>query len=127
MAEQHQNLKEEVYSATTISLLKQLVPYEYLQMINKQVSMSLPSKEKILRIQAILDSEKDSTLNGIPDKVINIPKKSQSDNPKAQYGSKYGQNRQSQGQGHDCFSSSQCNTKWDKFGCIEVYKLTTVD
>ena len=79
----------------------------------------------MLMIKAILDAEKNATLNGIPDKAIYVPKKSKSDYPKVQFGSRYKQNRNKYS--HDCSSSSQCNTKWDKLGCIELYKLTTVE
>ena len=127
LADQHKNLQEVVYSPTTIALLKHIVPHNYLEMINTQVSINHSNKEKMWRIQAILETQKDSTLNGIPDKAVYDTKKSHLDIPKAQYGSRYDKNRQTQGQGHDCSSSSQCNTKWDKLGCIELYKLSTVE
>ena len=41
----------------------------YREKINLQVPMSLSKTDKIARIFAILDAEKDSTLNGIPDKT----------------------------------------------------------
>ena len=79
------------------------------------------------RIQAFLEAEKDSTLSGIPDKAIYDAKEPHHENSKAQYGSRNGKNRQTQGQGHNCSSSNQCIKKWDKLGCIELYKLTTVE
>ena len=127
LADQHKNLHEVVYSPPTIAMLKNLLPNNYLELINRQISLSHSNKDKMWRIQAFLEAEKDSTLIGIPDKSIYDPKKSHPDNPKAQYGSRHGKNRQTQGKGHDCSSSNQCITKWDKFGCIEVYKLATVE
>ena len=87
--------------------------------------MSLPKTDKIPRIFAILEAEKDSTLNGIPDKINYVPKKLESDHPRAQYRSRDKQNRNEHG--HDCTNSPQCNTRWDKLGCIELYKLGTVE
>ena len=87
--------------------------------------MSHSNKDKMWRIQAFLEAEKDSTLIGIPYKAIYVPKKNKSDYPKAQFSSRDKQNRNKYS--HDCSSSSQCNTKWDMLGCIELYKLTTVE
>ena len=125
LAEQHQNLHNEVYSFKTISMLKQLVPHKYMEEMNRRVPMSIPSQDKMLRIKAILEEEKNATLNGIPDKAIYVPRKCKSDYPKVQFGSRYKQNCNRNS--HDCSSSDQCNTKWDMLGCIELYKLTTVE
>ena len=125
LAEQHQSLHDEVYSSPTISMLKQLVPPNYKDKINHQVPMSVPKTEKIARIFEILETEKDSTLNGIPDKNNYVPKKHEPDHHRAQYGSRDGQNRNKHG--HDCTNSPQCNTRWDMLGCIKLYKLATVE
>ena len=124
LAKEHQSLHDEVYCSATISMLKQLVPFKYKDKINHEVPMSLPKQEKILRIKAILEAEKDATLNGIPDEVNYDPKKSKSGHTKAKYGSTCKQNRNMYD--HDCSNSSQCNNNWDKLGCVELYKLTSV-
>ena len=124
LAEEHQSLHDEVYCSATISMLKQLVPFKYKDKINHEVPMSLSKQEKMLRIKAILEAEKDATLNGIPDEANYVPKKSKSEYIKAQYGSRFKQNRNMSG--HDCSSSNQCNTKWDMLGCLELYKMTSV-
>ena len=81
--------------------------------------MSIPNRDKMMMIKAILEAEKNATLNGIPDKAIYVPRRSnKSDYPKAQFGSRHKQNHNRYS--HDCSSSSLCNTKWDKLGCIEL-------
>ena len=77
------------------------------------------------RIQSFLDAEKNATLIGISDKAIYVRMKSKPAYPKTKLGPRYKQNHNEYS--HDCSSSSQCNTKWDKLGCIELYKLTTVE
>jgi hypothetical protein len=52
LADQHDGLFEEVYSAATISMLKMLVPNDNKKKINIYVPMSCPKKEKISRIQS---------------------------------------------------------------------------
>ena len=125
LAEEHQSLHGEVYCSATISMLKQLVLYEYKDKINHEGPISLSKQEKMMRIKAILEAEKDATLNGIPDEANYVPKKSKSEYTKAQYGSR--SHKQSRNMnGHACPNPSQCNTKWDKLGCLELYKLTSV-
>lgn len=126
LADQHDGLSEEVYSAATISMLKMLVPNDYKKEINIYIPMSCLKKEKISRIQSILEAQKEATLNGIPDKSNYTPKKSDAETAKAQFGKSKGKPSQDKG-GHNCSNSTVCNTKWDKLGCIELYKLTTVD
>ena len=84
LAEQHQSLHEEVYSSTTISMLKELVPFNYREQINHRVPMSVSKTEKIASIFGILEEEKDSTLNGIPDRTNYVHNRPESNNPKAQ-------------------------------------------
>ena len=93
--------------------------------MNRRVPMSIPNRDKMFMIKAILEEKKNATLNGIPDKVLYVRKKSKLDYPKAKLGSRYKQNCNRNC--HDFSSSGQSNTEWDKLGCIELYKLTTVE
>ena len=134
LAKEHEGLFEEVYSASTISMIKLLVPPQYRDKMNLLIPMECAKKEKLSRIHNILDMEKDSTLNGIPDNInyslkkseTYNPRKSENYNPKANQFSKKNKNfpRRSN---HDCHQHKHCITDWDMLGCVELYKLATVD
>ena len=82
LAKEHEGLFEEVYSASTISMIKLLVPPQYRDKMNLLIPMDCAKKEKLSRIHNILDMEKDSTLNGIPDNINYSLKKSETYNPR---------------------------------------------
>ena len=124
LAKEHRGLYAEVYSASTISMIKILVPSNYRDKINLNVPMACNNEDKLSRIHAILDAEKEATLNGIPDN-INYSNRKPPD-PHNSKAHQYGGNRPFSAGNHDCFKSRQCNTDWDMLGCIELYKLSTV-
>ena len=105
-------------------MIKILVPSNYRDKINLNVPMACNNEDKLSRIHAILDAEKEATLNGIPDN-INYSNRKPPD-PHNSKAHQYGGNRPFSAGNHDCFKSRQCNTDWDMLGCIELYKLSTV-
>ena len=63
-------------------MIKLLVPPQYRDKMNLLIPMDCAKKEKLSRIHNILDMEKDSTLNGIPDNINYSLKKSETYNPR---------------------------------------------
>ena len=86
--------------------------------VNDAIPITCKKEEKLDRILSILESHRESTLNGLPDSIKNTAK---APDPKTHFGKIKQKNTD-----HDCAKSSACNPAWDKFGCIEVYKLSFV-
>ena len=127
LAEEHEDLHGEVFSASTITMIKKILPFDYLKEVNLHVPMSFSKPSKLERIQNILEMQKEAVINGID--VDSTSKKENGD--KAHFGTgkprgkggRYGDRKSK----HSCSTSTMCKEEWDKLGCIELYKLATVE
>ena len=86
------------------------------------IPMSCSKEDKLDRILCILESHRESTLNGPPDALRNTATKIGNDAKV-----NFGKSKQNYGDDHNCSTNPACNPAWDKFGCIEVYKLKTAE
>ena len=111
-------LQNEVYSSSTTYFLRKILPRDYSEKVNDAItSVDFSDKEKLKAIKTLLEAKKMSAILGVD--VHEAEQSSKSRTNSSNYSST--NNRQ-----HDC-GKERCRVGWDLLGCVELYKLATVE
>ena len=113
------HLKSEIYSKQTLLLLTKGMPYEYTKRLNESCGHTDPYEDWFTAIHDILEECKSTNLSALSTGIdaTKSLKDDHSSNSKA---------NQLSFNGHDCEKSSNCKSKWDYLGCVNLYKVTQV-
>ena len=135
---EYPELKEDIISSHTVELLTKSMPVEYMEMVYLAVdSVSATHKEKIEKIQEILGKLKNCGILAVNQLVT----KNTSSTPRTSRDRNQGTSSVRNPLGscmsggslcsvdikHDCNKSQKCQPSWGLLGCVELYKLNTVD
>ena len=115
------HLKSEVYGSSTLQLLTKGMPHEYSRKLNERCSHKDAYETWFTTIFDIMEENKDTNLSALST-GIGVTKGVTHD-----HGSSQNKSNHLKHNGHDCTKNSSCKDKWDLLGCIELYKLTSVD
>ena len=123
MAEEYKELYNEVFSTTTIAMLRGMLPNDYKEEVNCLLAPRTSAEDKLARIDQVLEEEKNATLNGVEDMAVK--KRSPVNNEKKFRNNPRGPVKLSNSvdSRHDCSKDKACNPNWDLLGCSELYRL----
>ena len=99
------------YSSNTTKLLYKVMPRDYVEKINDDITdVNITESQKIDKIKTVLEKKRVSALlaqSGLEQKKRTGPQMSSNVN--------------SMVDDHDCSKSRECQRKWGKLGCVELY------
>ena len=136
LAKEYTELSAEIYSSSTLTLLRKVLPRDYIEKVNDTISdVSASSEQKMSKIKEFLEKKKTSALMGV-DSLKNHKNQRtqpQQDSSKPAIRDPLGLRSQSAAISssvninHSCVKSRSCKQDWGLLGCSELYKLSTVD
>ena len=124
-------LSQEILSSHTVSLLTKIMPIDYIERIYLAMdTVTATPTEKINKIEEILSKLKTCAILAVNQLSVSKP-----DRPKQAVESgrnplglsMYGQTLCSVSSSHQCHRNGKCQPNWGLLGCMELYKLRTVD
>ena len=137
LAKEYTELSSEVYSSATLTLLRKVLPRDYIEKVNDTVSdVSASSEQKMNKIKEFLEKKKTSALMGVDSLKTHKTQQRiqpQQDSSKPAMRDPLGLRSQSAAISssvsisHSCIKSRSCKQDWGLLGCCELYKLSTVD
>ena len=136
LAKEYPELTSEVYSSSTLSLLRKVLPRDYIEKVNDTISdVSATSEQKMNKIKEFLEKKKTSALMGVESlKLSKFAKyQPQQDYSKPTVRDPLGIRTQATSVSssvhinHSCLKSKICKQDWGLLGCSELYKLPSVD
>ena len=136
LAKEYPELMSEVYSSSTLSLLRKILPRDYIEKVNDTISdVSASSQSKMASIKSFLERKKTSALMGVESLKSNKSLKTQSTSDSGKPVVRDPLGLRSSGAtvsssvsiSHSCIKSRSCNQDWGLLGCSELYKLSTVE
>ena len=136
LAKEYPELTSEVYSSSTLSLLRKVLPRDYIEKVNDTISdVSASSEEKMSSIKSFLERKKTSALMGVESLKTNKNPRFQTPQETGKSGVRDPLGIRTQATAvsstvhinHSCIKSRTCNQNWGLLGCTELYKLSSVD
>ena len=145
LAKEYTELKTEVFSSSTLSLLRRILPRDYIEKVNDTISdVSATSEQKMTKIKQFLEKKKTSALMGVESLKsvpVRVAKTQRSDLEFGRLGipprdtsfrDPLGARSltspvASVSVSHSCLRNPSCKQDWGLLGCSELYKLDTVD
>ena len=132
-AEEYSDLKEEIISSHTVTLLTKTMPLDYLEMVYLAIeNVAASPSDKIDKIEEILGKLKTCGILAV-NQLVNKEPASRPERNRVQHVSSrdpLGQNSYgvscSVDVRHDCTRSHKCQPSWGLLGCVEMYRLQTV-
>ena len=117
------HLKAEIYSSSTLVLLTKGMPHEFSKKLNERCSHKDSYESWFTTVFDILEENKSTNLSALST-GIGAAKGSSID-----HGSGTSSNKSNylKHNGHDCTKSNTCKDRWELLGCVNLYKLTTVE
>ena len=116
-----ENLKSEVYSASTLVLLTKGMLNEYAKKLSERCSHTDPYETWFTTVFHIMVENRDATLSALST-GIGAAKGVSHD-----HGSAPNKANHLKYNGHDCTKDPSCKDKWDLLGCIDLYKLSSIE
>ena len=123
LADQHESLKSEVLSDSTIGFVYNLLPYNILKDIVVKIERNPSMDGKFDYLYEALKKERDAIVCLMK---ISSREVSKFDTRKS-LPPRNPTNSASPVKKHDCEISPQCRPGWDMFGCIKLYHKKTID
>ena len=127
-------LKQEIISSHTVTLLTKTMPLDYLERIYLAIeNVSATPEDKIDKIKEILGKLKTCgilAVNQLVSKESSVVRTERAKNNSLSTRNPLGLSFNtlcSVDSNHECHRSSKCQPSWGLLGCIELYKLKSVD
>ena len=133
-AEEYSDLKEEIISSQTVTLLTKTMPLDYLEMVYLAIEkVSASPSDKIDKIEEILGKLKTCGILAVNQLINKEPVISKQERSRSQtlstrdpLGQAAGGVSCSVDLRHECHKGQKCQPSWGLLGCVELYKLKTV-
>ena len=125
-------LKNEIISSHTVTLLTKIMPIDYMEMIYLAMDdVTATPKDKIDKMNEILGKLKTCGILAV-NQLVNIPKQEKVRNQTAAGRNPLGLSLSggtacSVDSRHECHRNSKCQPNWGLLGCVELYQLRTVE
>ena len=135
-AVEYPDLKEEIISSHTVTLLTKTMPLEYLEIVYLVMEdVAATPKEKIDKMQEILGKLKNCgilAVNQLVNKDSYTPRQEKSRSQTVSGRNPLGLTVSdsaicSVDMKHECQRNSKCQPSWGLLGCVELYQLRTVE
>lgn len=130
LAKEYEELKTDVYHSSTIEALKSILPHTYWRKWKDRIQQGNKPNLVLMRLEEVLDEEKDGTLTAIQYTKDQKSSRSHDDDDDDRSSSKQPYSRSSRSNNsysdsnrHFCKDSVVCKREWGIFGCIELYKI----
>ena len=117
------HLRSEIYSCSTLTLITKGMPYDYTKKLNERCTHKDTYESWFTVLFDILEENKSTNLSALST-GIGAVRSNQRDVHSDGVSNKSNQLKHN---GHDCSKSNTCKDKWDLLGCINLYKLKSVE
>ena len=130
LAKTYPELSNEVYHSSTLKLLREILPRDYIEKFNDLINGQKGShEEKITNVKEFLEAKKNSALDGVGNSIEPEDIRRGASGGRSEYPKKtnYGENLDDDRTECQFCDGKNCRVEWQALGCMELYKKKTVD